>query len=446
MKNDPFLQGILDTGLIPPGTTVTCAVSGGADSMALLWALCCLRESLNLKLFCAHFNHGLRKNAAQDAVFVRDFCQTHDIPFICEAKNVAAEALPGESLELAARRLRYAFLDKTEGLLATAHTADDNLETLLLRLTRGTSLRGMGGIPEKHGRLIRPILFATRTQILEFLSREQISYREDESNQTDFCPRNRMRHHVVPLLRTENPQVSTQALTLAKTLREEDAFLSSQAAEQLEAARVPGGYSCKKLIALPPVLYRRALFSILQDAGIEAPAQCHFLLLSNLVQSAKPSAKASFPGNVLLERRYDLLCTGADTAPIPITPIQVPGITRIPSSKSYILCTLEKKSEKVQNNTFTFQLSCDMIDIGSFVVRSRREGDLLHLPSGSRSLKRLFIDRKIPASLRSRVPVLADQNGVIAVGGLGADIQRQCADSDAYLYIQIEQEDDFHDG
>lgn len=445
MKNDPFLQGILDTGLIPPGSTVTCAVSGGADSMALLWALCCLREPLNLKLYCAHFNHGLRENAAQDAAFVRDFCQSHNIPFICEAKNVAEEALPGESLELAARRLRYAFLDKTEGLLATAHTADDNLETLLLRLTRGTSLRGMGGIPEKHGRLIRPILFATRTQILEFLSREKISHREDESNQTDFCPRNRMRHHVVPLLRSENPQVSTQALQLAKTLREEDAFLSAQAAEQLAAAKIPGGYSCKKLTMLPPVLYRRALFAILQNVGIEVPEQCHFLLLSGLVQSKNPSAKASFPGNVILERRYDLLCISAASVPIPPTPIQVPGRTHIPGSKSYILCTFEKKSENVQKNASTFLLSCDMIDIGSFVVRSRQEGDRLHLPSGSRSLKRLFIDKKIPASLRDRVPVLADKNGVVAVGGLGADVQRYSADDNACLYIQIEKEDDFHD-
>ena len=445
MKNDPFLQGILDTGLIPPGSTVTCAVSGGADSMALLWALCCLRKPLGLALHCAHFNHGLRENAAEDAAFVRDFCKTHAIPFTCEAKNVAAEALPGESPELAARRLRYAFLETTDGLLATAHTADDNLETLLLRLTRGTSPRGMGGIPEKRGRLIRPILFATRSQVLEFLSREQISYREDESNHTDFCPRNRMRHHVVPLLRAENPQVSTQALQLAHTLREEDAFLSLLAAEKLAASKVSGGYSCKELIALPPVLYRRVLFAILQEAGVEAPEQCHFSLLSGLVQSADPSAKASFPGNMILERRYDLLCAASDAALIPPTPIQVPGITQIPGSKSHILCTFEKKSENWKNNASTFLLSCDMIDVGSFVVRSRQEGDRLHLPSGSRSLKRLFIDKKIPASLRNRVPVLADKNGVIAVGGLSADEQRRAADDESCLYIQIEQEDDFHD-
>ncbi len=445
MKNDPFLQGILDSGLIPPGSTVTCAVSGGADSMALLWALCRLREPLGLALYCAHFNHGLREDAAKDAAFVREFCRVHAIPFTCEAKNVAAEALPGESPELAARRLRYAFLETTDGLLATAHTADDNLETLLLHLTRGTSPRGMGGIPEKRGRLIRPILFATRAQVLEFLSREKITYREDESNDTDFCPRNRMRHHVVPLLRAEDPQVSTQALRLARTLREEDAFLSSLAAEHLASARVPGGYSCARLSSLPPVLYRRVLFAILQDAGVAAPEQCHFSLLSGLVLSADPSAKASFPGNIILERRYDLLCAGQDAAPIPPTPIQVPGTTLIPGSKSRILCTLEKKSENWQNNASTFLLSCDMIDIGSFVVRSRQEGDRLHLPSGSRSLKRLFIDRKIPASLRDRVPVLADQYGVAAVGGLGADVQRCPVGGEACLYIQIEQEDDFHD-
>ncbi len=445
MKNDSFLQAILATGLIPPGSTVTCAVSGGADSMALLWALCCLREPLELQLHCAHFNHGLRDHAAQDAAFVRDFCRTHQIPFVCEAKNVAAEALPGESPELAARRLRYAFLETTDGLLATAHTADDNLETLLLRLTRGTSPRGMGGIPEKRGRLIRPLLFATRAQVLEFLSREQIPHREDESNQTDFCPRNRMRHHVVPRLKKENPQVSKQALQLARTLREEDAFLSSLAAKELAAAGVPGGYSCKQLRTLPPVLYRRALFAILQASGVASPEQCHFSLLSDLVQSADPSAKASFPGNVILERHYDRLCPAFPAAPIPPTPIQLPGLTQIPGTKSIIRCILEKKSEKSQNNASTFLLSCDMIDVGSFVVRSRQAGDRLHLPSGSRSLKRLLIDKKIPAALRDLVPVLADKNGVIAVGGLGADVRRYPKDGELCLYIHIEQEDGSHD-
>ena len=133
--------------LIPPGAHVTCAVSGGPDSMCMLWVLRQVRDELDITLSCAHYDHGLRESSAADADFVRDFCADHDIPFLCGRGDVAKEALPGESIELAARRLRYAFLHgcAPEGLIATAHTADDNLETVLLRLIRGTSPRGLGG-------------------------------------------------------------------------------------------------------------------------------------------------------------------------------------------------------------------------------------------------------------------------------------------------------------
>ena len=313
MLTDELRWFIRENALIAPGDRITCAVSGGADSMCMLRALCKLRSILQIELFCAHYNHGLRDTADRDEAFVRAFCEQSGIPFFSEKGNVTDNKLPGESLELAARRLRYDFLRRVsgDGKIATAHTADDNLETVLLRLCRGTSPRGLGGIPVRQGNIIRPILFAEREKILRFLAEEGIEYCEDETNALDFCPRNRVRHHVVPLLREENPAVAQSVLSLSKTLREEDALLSRLAKEALDGCRTDGGWSCERLNALDPALRRRALFAILQESGLETPAQAHLELLSGLAASSDPSARADFPG-FTMERRYDTLCAPAD--------------------------------------------------------------------------------------------------------------------------------------
>lgn len=448
MMKDKLLRFVREHHLISPGDTVTCAVSGGADSMAMLWSLFLLREELEIHVRCAHFNHGMRENAALDEAFVREFCQKNAIPFQCGHGHVTQDALPGESPELAARRLRYDYLKEAagDGLLATAHTADDNLETLLLRLTRGTSLRGLGGIPVRQGSVIRPILFATREDILNFLQAEGTDFREDESNLTDFCPRNRIRHHVVPHLREENPSISQSALSLSQVLREEDAFLSQLAEKALAEATDENGYRCNALTDLSPVLQKRALFSILQNAGVEQPTQRHMEQLSALLYSDTPSAKGNFPGGVVMMRRYEYLCV-EERIPqhIPPTRLNIPGITSIPGTGMRIVCSKPKKFDKTENSPTNFLLRYDMIDTGGLTVRSRQIGDRIHLSGGSRSLKRLMIDKKIPASRRELMPVLADENGVAAVVGIGADVHRTALPGMDAIQIKIEKEETDHD-
>lgn len=433
----------LENGLIAPGDRVTCAVSGGPDSMCMLRALYLVRGQLGITLSCAHFHHGLRSRADADEAFVRDYCAQYDIPFLSGRGDVSAEALSGESPEMCARRLRYAFLlGAADGLIATAHTADDNLETVLMRLTRGASPRGLGGIPVRQGRIIRPILFATRAQVLAFLAEEGMQYRLDETNDTDFCPRNRIRRHVVPLLREENPAVALRTLSLSRTLREEDAYLSALAAEALTGARMEDGWSCERLEALPEVLRRRALFAILQQSGVEAPTERHMEALSALVRSDNPSGRAVFPGNCALERNYDLLrvCTGAAGA-LPTVPLVIAGTTHLPGLR--ITCSRPKQADVIRNSPTAFTLRYNLIQAGIF-ARSRRTGDMLCLSGGSRSLKRLMIDRKIPASRRDRVPVLAAETGVAAVGGIGADVRYLAQTGEIAVEITIEKEDLAH--
>ena len=422
MLTDELRWFIRENALIAPGDRITCAVSGGADSMCMLRALCKLRSILQIELCCAHYNHGLRATADRDEAFVEAFCKRHGIPFWSEKGNVNADKLPGESPELTARRLRYDFLRRVsgDGKIATAHTADDNLETVLLRLCRGTSPRGLGGIPVRQGNIIRPILFAGREKILRFLAEEGIEYCEDETNALDFCPRNRVRHHVVPLLREENPAVAQSVLSLSRTLREEDALLSRLAKEALDGCRTDGGWSCERLNALDPALRRRALFAILQESGLETPAQVHLALLSGLAASSDPSALADFPG-FTMERRYDTLCVSAPVpdAILPI-PLPIPGTARAGGWK--ITCSRPHIIEKTRNSPNVFTLRYHMIDIG-LQLRSRLPGDTMQLSGGSRSLKRLMIDRKIPAAMRAGVPVLQAGAYIAAVALIGADVR-----------------------
>ena len=192
--------------LLASGDRVICAVSGGADSMALLFGLYLLREKMNLSLEAAHFNHGLRGTESdEDEAFVRDFCLGLDIPFHCGRGQV----VPGKKgLEAAAREARYSYLTGLGGKLATAHTADDNAETVLLHMLRGTGLKGLGAIAPVRGNIIRPMLSITRQQLLDFLNEYHIQYRTDSSNLGDEFLRNRLRHHVMPLLKQENPRLA----------------------------------------------------------------------------------------------------------------------------------------------------------------------------------------------------------------------------------------------
>ena len=434
---DKLRRFVEENRLISPGDRVTCAVSGGADSMCMLWALYKLRDTLQIELFCAHYNHGLRDSADRDEAFVRAFCEKFSIPFLCEKGDVNGNKLPGESPELAARRLRYDFLRcvSSGGTLATAHTADDNLETVLLRLCRGTSLRGLGGIPLRRDNIIRPLLFAEREDILRFLVEESVDFCEDETNAEDFCPRNRVRHHIVPLLREENPVVARSVLSLSKTLREEDALLSRLAGEALDECETDGGWSCEKLNALDPALRRRALFAILQQCGLDTPIERHLSALSALAASGDPSAAADFPG-FTLERRYGTLCVSAPEpeAILPI-PLPIPGTTH--AAGWTVTCSQPHIIEQSVNTPNAFTLRYDMPDLG-LRLRSRMPGDQIRLSGGTRSLKRLMIDRKIPASLRAGVPVLAVGGDVAAVALIGADIRFLANPGELAVEITIE--------
>lgn len=418
---------------------VICALSGGADSMALIWSMYLLREKLDLELMAAHFNHGLRgKESDRDEAFVRDFCQGLHIPLRVGRGEVRT---CGRGLEDAARRARYRFLESLEpdAWIATAHTADDNAETLLLHLLRGSGLKGLGGIVPKRGRLIRPMLLETRQAVEEFLTQWHISHVEDSSNgEADFL-RNRIRQQVMPVLRQENPRFCLNTSRTTFSLRQDEECLEGLAHEAAKELRLDGGLDCKGLLALHPAIRDRVLADFLRACGVKEPEAAHIQSAAHLLCSSNPSARLQLPGGVVLGRQYGLLMPWTQGQPLEPVILQVPGETRTRGWK--IDCKMTENFSKNQNTPFTFGISCDKINPSFLTLRSRLPGDQLRLAGGHKSLKRILIDRKIPAAQRNALPVIAWEDQVLAAAGIGVNLDYTAQPGLPALMIELTKTD-----
>lgn len=392
--------------MVSEGDHVVCALSGGADSVAMLFAFYLLKEKLGIQLSAAHFNHHLRgEESDRDEAFVRAFCDRYDIPLAVGSSQVTAGK---KGLEAAARDARYAFLRTLPGKIATAHTADDNAETVLMHLVRGTGLKGLGGITPVQGNLIRPMLSITRADVERFLQEYYVNHIEDSSNKTDVFLRNRIRHHVMPLLTAENPRLAENLSAMALRLRLDEEYLSQQANFEI----LP---TVEQLKALHSAQRSRVLEAFLRRSGVREPEESHILQVEALIFSEKPSAKAGFPGSVTIARNYDRL--EVLTKENPLETVELKDTLDLPQLGLRVTCA---PAEKIINTPDTFTV----YPRGAITLRPRQSGDTIRLPGGSRSLKKLFVDRKIPASQRDRIPVIADGQGVLGVYGIGTNLDR----------------------
>ena len=401
-----LLSFIREENMIASGDTVICAVSGGADSVALLFALYLLKDKLDITLEAAHFNHRLRgEESDRDEDFVRQFCDRYDIPLHVGSGDIH----PGKKgLEAAARDARYAFLRSLSGKIATAHTADDNAETVLMHLIRGTGLKGLGGITPVHGNVIRPMLKVTRQDVEDFLEEWCLSHIEDSSNGTDAFLRNRIRHHVMPLLVKENPQIAENLSRMALRLRLDEEFLS----QQINSTALP---TVESLKTMPKALRSRALEAFLKESGVKEPEDAHIALAESLVFSGKPSARASLPGGVTIAREYDRLVCLPQADALEEIFLPCPGEVLLPGLK--IICA---PAGEAINTPEAFTVC----PVGEIRIRSRQSGDTIRLSGGSKTLKKLFIDRKIPAAQRQQIPVVCDDAGILGIYTIGANWDR----------------------
>ncbi len=446
---DKALQVIRREQMLPPDCAVVAGVSGGADSVALLHLLVTLRSKNRISAVMAvHINHMLRgEESLRDQRFVEQLCRDWDVPLIVEQHEVSVMAVEQQKgVEELGRELRYAAFQKAAQAypicqIATAHTADDNAETLLLHLCRGSGLHGATGIPPVRENIIRPLITCTRADIEAYCTEHGLSYVTDSTNADTAYTRNRIRHLVMPQLRTVNPQAVNAVTRFIEQARQTDRFLDKLAEGAVADAQTDtsGTYSRRALLSLEEPIRSRALQHIVKTAE-----ERHIALLLSALEAG--SGAVVLPSGtrwcVTDKSLYNDLSTEED-CPFFSFPVTL-GESYTVGNNTYRLLLLSKSEYEQKLNICrqVFQNAFDYDRIsGDLVLRQRMDGDFFH-PSGrncGKSLKKLFNEHK--AVLRDQIPVVCDAQGIVLVCGFGCD-ERVRITAETQTVMMIEKEED----
>jgi tRNA(Ile)-lysidine synthase len=435
---------ILERRLIPRRARVLVAVSGGADSIALLHALHFLRRRHGWALTVAHLHHGIRGRAADlDEQFVQRAAWRLGLACVTARADVPALAKrSGRSLEMAGREARYRFLEAAArehgiAVVATAHTADDQAETILLRLLRGAGPQGLAGIPyetRRHGiRIVRPLRDVERRDLVAFLRRHRIRWREDRSNRDPRILRNRVRHVVLPFLeRRLNPRARAALRRAGELIGEESRWLDGQARRRLRRcldARNPARLDASRLAGQPAALRRRILRLWLASRGVE-PGLLDLAVtdaLDRLASSRAGTSARTVDARRRVVRAYGTLAMDAAQAAKPPafrTRLAVPGVTRVPPL-GLVAEARATRGYRVGRagcpGALPDRASLDAGRVGrkALYLRSWRPGDRMRPlgMKGARKLQDVFVDAKVPRETRSRIPILECGGEIVWVPG-----------------------------
>ena len=418
-----------------------CAVSGGADSMCLLHLLLENSDALGIEIRAAHYEHGIRgEESLRDADFVRQSCEELGVELALEHGCVPAYAREKRmGIEEAARCLRYGFLEKAASdmgcdWIATAHNADDNAETMLFNLARGSGTKGLCGIPQRRGILIRPLLNVTRAQIEAYMLERGHSYVSDSSNDSDDYSRNLIRHHVLPELKRINPQAVTAMGRAAELVRQDEDCLDTLARQYVENELEKGSLPAAGLLALHPAVSSRVL-------RILCPLSLSAEHVSSLMSLAAGEGRGfcDVPGLRVRREQGRLFFDEEELSPLPERELLPNSVLELPEA------SLRLRTEKLVYNGEihglfkTYWVKCESI-CGRLVCSSRRPGDRISLQGRNctKSLKAIFTEKKMTRAQRESCPVIRDDKGVMIVVGHGAD--RRCGPSpgDEALRITVE--------
>ena len=428
MKNK-VVNAIERHQMLLPGDRVLVALSGGADSMALLHVLLSLKEEYRLHLAAAHYHHGIRgAEADRDEAFVRGVCAKWDVPLTVGHGDVPQQAKEsGLGLEECAREMRYAFLEQAAqgALIATAHTLSDCEETFLFNLSRGASLHGLTAIPPVRGRIIRPLIGCSRDEIENYCRENGIDFVTDSTNDSDDYTRNRLRHRVVPELKACNPSFDGAFSRLIDGLREDDELLGELAQSVLERAQTESGYRADALLSVHPSLQKRAVAAAVEALSGVKPEQLHIL---NVCELLRTGGDVQVSGGVSLRVRGGLLYRKPEQAEDWSQPA-FDGENVLPVGT--VLVEFYQEINQINIEKFNKQLLDNCVDYdtinGKLVFSSIREGDTIRLLGRgvTKPLRRLFAEKGIEAENRKRIVLLRDDDGVVWADGFG--VSERCA-------------------
>lgn len=410
------------------GKSVLVALSGGADSTALLYGAVRLAEKCGFKVFASHVNHKIRgAEADRDEKFCRELCEKLGVKLFVVKLDVPKLAKErGESLELCARNVRYAALEnfrqkKKIDLIATAHNADDNAETVVHNLIRGTGIDGLAGIPEQRDLIIRPLLGFYRNEIEEYLNELGAEFVNDSTNADTEYTRNFLRHVVLPVMKRVNPATPETVNRLSRFAAEDSRFIAeelkkreneklselpfsllSRKVNQLYSEKCEGRLSALHTEAICEALYNKKNTVVSLPNGFFAKIRAGKL-------SFAPEEKLPIIQKTKLSEGENVFCDGLVTVTVSR------GEADYKKHKAYV----GYKTDKGASTTIAVSLDEEAVK-GEIYVRPRKNGDKVLSLGVNKSVKRCFINNKVPVELREAIPVVCDDEGIIYVPFVGA--------------------------
>ncbi len=410
--------------LIPKGSTVIVALSGGSDSMALLYLLNKLKSEYDLNLRAAHVNHCLRGNDAdRDEEFVVRKCRELSVSLDVLKVDVAkAAAENGEGLEECGRRIRYEFFDSLgdDIIIATAHNLSDRIETFLFNFARGSALRGLCSIPVKRNNIIRPLIDCTKSEIIDYCNANGIEYVTDNTNSDVKYTRNRIRHNIISELYKVNSSFEQVAARCISSVNEDEMYLSSLADNLIEDAKTENGYDVNVLANAPVPLKKRALVRICESEANVTPEQKFLPLILELFVKG---GSLQINGGVTIRVRKGMLDFPSESAEIESIELKNGAVFGNKIIETEIVNINEiNYLQNISKHGLEFFVDCDKI-LGRAFVRSREPGDKITFKSRNctKTLKKLFNELSVPPETRNNFAVIADDAGVFAVEGVGCD-------------------------
>ncbi len=403
---------------------VSVALSGGADSMALLVGLNMLKSELGITVSALHLNHCLRGDESlRDEAFVKEQCEKRNIPLICKRVDVAAVAeQKGISIELAARKVRYDFFEKNNaGVVATAHTADDNIETVLYRLTRATGIDGLCGIPARRDVYIRPLLCCERKDIEDFLKEYNVPFVTDSTNLTDEYTRNRIRHKIVPVLKEFNPSLCSSFADTLSLIKSDSDYLSTVADNEFKKRYSGGKLSVRDFENLHKAIASRVIGRFLSE---NSEGDNNYSINGVMEIALKKSGRFQIKGGKMVKSAKGYLSFEETNENISFkTDIKKESVDLI------------KNGEKFNNLLLKNAIDCDKI-VGSLTIRTKMAGDSITFSHRkvSKPLNKWMNEEAVDTHIRDILPVISDEKGVVWVYGGGVDA-RVCPDKNTkYVY------------
>ena len=464
-----FEEYIEKNELINYGDNIVLGVSGGADSVCLLYLLNNYAKKVAFSLTAVHVNHMLRKDEAEvDAAFVQTICREMNIRCLvakCDVRGLSKAA--GMSIEEAGRSARYRTFEKVaesmeQSKIAVAHNYDDNVETILLNLIRGTDLKGFVGMKpfsyKDNQVIIRPLLIFTKEEIKEFLEMRKVQYREDTTNKSIDFTRNKIRNKVMPILNEINPRTAVHIYNLSQAVSQVEGYTDWLAAEYFESAVTledgKATISLAKIEAADQFIKNKVIYNAIVAVAGQAKdiSRVHVDEAVELIEK-QTGRQISLPYGLIAKKDYyDLVIESNNEVyeneeePEFITISRtdfswkkqsVEGLDGVVITCNLVLVTDENRKELMAKNEYTKTFDYDKI-VGDITLGVRSSGDKIVLKDGTKSLKKFYIDEKIPQERRKEILVLKDEESVLWVVGFRvSEIHKITDDTKMALQVNI---------